>query len=234
MNTTAPDSAPIRVAHLPDSWQQALEAEFAAPYFYELRDFLVRERAEHTVYPPAPDVFNALRFTPLEDVKVLILGQDPYHGPNQAHGLSFSVKKGVRIPPSLQNIYKELQSDTGFVPPRHGNLEGWAAQGVLLLNAVLTVRAGEANSHAGHGWERLTDMMIRAVNAKEERVVFILWGAYARKKKALITGPQHVVIESAHPSPLSVTRFLGSKPFSQANAALEQAGRGAIDWAALD
>lgn len=234
MDTQTPAQT-IRIAGLPQSWQAALEGEFSAPYFHELKDFLVRERAEHTVYPPAPDVFNALRFTPLEDVKVLILGQDPYHGPNQAHGLSFSVKKGVRIPPSLQNIYKELQSDIpDFTPPKHGNLEGWAHQGVLLLNAVLTVRAGEANSHAGHGWERLTDTIIRAVNAKEERVVFILWGAYARKKKALITGPQHVVIESAHPSPLSVTRFWGSKPFSQANAALEEAGRGAIDWSALE
>lgn len=226
--------APIRIAALPDSWHAALDGEFSAPYFYQLKDFLVRERAEHTVYPPAPDVFNALRFTPLDDVKVLILGQDPYYGPRQAHGLSFSVKQGVAIPPSLRNIYQELQSDIpGFVPPQHGNLEGWARQGVLLLNAVLTVRAGEANSHAGHGWEQLTDAIIRAVNAQPQRVVFILWGAYARKKKALITGKQHVIIESAHPSPLSAARFFGTHPFSRANAALEEAGRSPIDWSAL-
>lgn len=221
----------ILPAGLPESWQRALGAEFAAPYFHELKDFLVQERREGNIFPPAPDVFNALRFTPLADVKVLILGQDPYHRPGQAHGLSFSVRPGVPIPPSLRNIYKELVADIpGVMPPRHGYLKPWAEQGILLLNAVLTVREGQANSHAGRGWEHFTDAVIRAVNDRPERVVFVLWGAYARKKKKLITGPQHVVIESAHPSPLSEAKFFGSRPFSQVNAALEEAGRGAIDW----
>lgn len=232
---TVPDAAEppkaIMPAGLPESWQRALEPEFAAPYFHDLKDFLVQERREQTIFPPAADVFNALRFTPLEDVKVLILGQDPYHRPGQAHGLSFSVRPGVTVPPSLRNIYKELVADIpGFTPPRHGYLKPWAQQGILLLNAVLTVREGQANSHANKGWEHFTDAVIRAVNDRPERVVFVLWGAYARKKKKLITGPQHVVIESAHPSPLSEAKFFGSRPFSQVNAALEEAGRGAIDW----
>ena len=217
-------------AGLPESWRRALAGEFSAPYFHELRDFLAEERRTQTIYPPAPDVFNALRATPLENVKVLILGQDPYHGAGQGHGLSFSVRPGVRVPPSLQNIYKELREDVGFTPPRHGYLKSWAEQGVLLLNAVLTVRAGQANSHAGKGWEQFTDAVIRAVNAKPGRVVFVLWGAYARKKKKLITGVQHAVIESAHPSPLSAERFFGSRPFSKVNAALTQAGETPIDW----
>jgi len=227
----APTPRAIQPAGLPDSWQHALEDVFAAPAFHQLRDFLVRERREQTIYPPAPDVFSALRLTPLEDVKVLILGQDPYHRPGQAHGLSFSVRPGVPVPPSLRNIYKELQTDLpGFTPPRHGYLRAWAEQGVLLLNAVLTVREGQPNSHANQGWEAVTDAVIRAVNDRPERVVFVLWGAYARKKKALITGPQHVVIESAHPSPLSVANFLGTRPFSRVNAALQEAGRTPIDW----
>lgn len=226
-------SAPkgIVPAGLPGDWQEALAAEFAAPYFHDLKDFLVQERREHTIYPPPADVMNALRFTPLGNVKVFILGQDPYHGPGQAHGLSFSVRPGVRIPPSLRNIYKELQADIeGFVPPKHGYLRSWAEQGVLLLNAVMTVRAGNANSHKDKGWEKFTDAVIRAVNAKEERVVFVLWGAYARKKAKLITGRQHVIIESAHPSPLSEAMFFGSRPFSKVNAALEEAGETPIDW----
>ncbi|KEF34786.1 hypothetical protein RDMS_05015 [Deinococcus sp. RL] len=228
---TAPETPkPLIPAGLPDSWREALHDEFAAPYFHALRDFLVEERRQHTVYPPAPDVFNALRYTPLEAVKVLILGQDPYHGPGQAHGLAFSVRPGVRPPPSLANIYKELQADVGFQPPRHGYLRHWAEQGVLLLNAVLTVRRGEPNSHAGRGWERLTDAVIRQVNAKESRVVFVLWGAYARKKAKLVTNPQHVILESAHPSPLSVAKFLGTRPFSKVNAALEESGQTPIDW----
>lgn len=218
-------------AHLPDDWKEALASEFAAPYFHDLKDFLVAERREQTIYPPAPDVFNALRFTPLSEVKVLILGQDPYHGEGQAHGLSFSVRPGVRVPPSLRNIYKELQSDVpGFTPPKHGYLRAWAEQGVLLLNAVLTVRAGQANSHQGKGWETFTDAVIRAVNAKQERVVFVLWGAYARKKAKLITGQQHVIIESAHPSPLSEAKFFGTRPFSRVNAALQEAGETPINW----
>ncbi len=222
---------PLFPADLPADWKEALAAEFAAPYFYELRDFLVQERREHTIYPPAPDVFNALRYTPLSEVKVMILGQDPYHGPGQAHGLSFSVRPGVRIPPSLRNIFKELQSDIpGFTPPRDGYLRPWAQQGVLMINAVLTVRAGQANSHQGKGWEQMTDAVIRAVNARPGRVVFVLWGAYARKKARLITGPQHVIIESAHPSPLSEAKFFGTRPFSRVNAALEEAGASPIDW----
>lgn len=223
-------SKPILPAGLPESWQRALEAEFAAPYFHALKDFLVEERRQHNVFPPAPDVFNALRYTPLENVKVFILGQDPYHGPGQAHGLAFSVRPGVRPPPSLGNIYKELQEDVGAKPPKHGYLRHWAEQGVLLLNAVLTVRQGDPNSHAGKGWEGFTDAVIRAVNEKETRVVFVLWGAYARKKARLVTGKQHVIIESAHPSPLSVMKFMGTRPFSRVNAALEQVGETPIDW----
>lgn len=221
---------PLMPAGLPNSWQRVLAPEFASPSFHALKDFLVEERRTHNVFPPAPDVFNALRFTPLEDVKVLILGQDPYHGPEQAHGLSFSVRPGVRPPPSLQNIYKELRDDVGFQIPKHGYLRHWAEQGVLLLNAVLTVRQAEPNSHANKGWEQITDAVIRAVNAKETRVVFVLWGAYARKKARLITGKQHVIIESAHPSPLSVTKFMGTKPFSRVNAALEEAEETPINW----
>lgn len=228
-----PDQAtptPIIPARLPLDWQQALTAEFSAPYFHQLRDFLVQERANATVYPAAPDVFNALRYTALSNVKVLILGQDPYHGPKQAHGLSFSVLPGVRVPPSLANIYQELQDDLGITAPKHGYLRSWSEQGVLLLNAVLTVRAGKANSHAGKGWEHLTDAVIREVNAKSERVVFVLWGGYARKKKPLITGRQHVIIESGHPSPLSIRYFRGSKPFSKINAALQESEQQPINW----
>lgn len=226
------DLPPILPAGLPQDWQDALMDEFRAEYFHDLTAFLKQERAEHTVYPPAPDVFNALRLTPLAEVKVLILGQDPYHGKGQANGLSFSVRRGVRIPPSLQNIFKELHDDLPEVPlPKHGDLSGWARQGVLLLNAVMTVRARQAASHTGQGWEEFTDAVIGAVNSKPERVVFVLWGAYARRKKKLITGPQHVVIESAHPSPYSADQFFGSRPFSQTNAALLEVGAQAIDWA---
>ena len=225
-------SVPIlRPAGLPESWAQALAAEFAAPYFRELKDFLVEERKNFTIYPPAPDVMNALRFTPLDQVKVFILGQDPYHGAGQAHGLSFSVRPGQRIPPSLRNIYKELTTDIqGFQTPRHGYLRAWAEQGVLMLNAVLTVREATPNSHKDRGWEKFTDAVIRAVNAKEERVVFVLWGAYARKKAKLITGKHHVIVESGHPSPLSEKSFFGTRPFSQVNAALSDAGQTPIDW----
>lgn len=225
------DLPPILPAGLPEDWQAALMDEFRAGYFHELTAFLKQERAEQTVYPPAPDVFNALRLTPLADVKVLILGQDPYHGRGQANGLSFSVRRGIRIPPTLRNIFKELHEDLPEVPiPRHGDLTAWARQGVLLLNAVLTVRAAQPASHAEQGWEELTDAIIEVVNAKEERVVFVLWGAYARKKKKLITGQQHVVIESAHPSPYSEANFFGTRPFSAVNAALREAGREEVDW----
>lgn len=212
-------------------WNPVLREELAKPYWGRLQSFVAQERAEHLVFPPAEDVFTALHLTPRAQVKVLILGQDPYHGPGQAHGLCFSVRPEVAVPPSLVNIFKELQADLGFAPPGHGCLEHWAQEGVLLLNAVLTVRARQAASHAGKGWETFTDEVIRAVNAKDERVVFVLWGAYARKKKALVDTTRHVVIESAHPSPLSAHNgFLGSRPFSRANGALEAAGRAPVDW----
>ena len=183
------------------------------------------------MYPPHDEVFRALHLTPYADTRVFILGQDPYHGPGQANGLAFSVADGVRIPPSLQNIHKELESDLGLARPSHGNLERWAANGVLLLNATLTVRGGNAASHQKRGWETFTDRVIAAVNAKPERVVFILWGNSARKKKTLIDRNRHVVIESPHPSPLSAHRgFFGSKPFSKANDALVAAGRTPVDW----
>ena len=216
---------------MPTDWNPILRSEFEKPYWKPLQEFVASERAEHPVYPPHDEVFAALHLTPYANVKVLILGQDPYHGPGQAHGLCFSVQPGVDKPPSLVNIFKELQSDLGVAPPSHGCLDQWARQGVLLLNAVLTVRAHKANSHQGKGWEQFTDEVIRAVNAKPERVVFVLWGAYARKKRALITGRQHVIIESAHPSPLSATNgFFGSRPFSRANEALAAAGREPVDW----
>ena len=209
-----------------------LRGEFSKPYWERLQEFVADQRARYTVYPPEHEVFAALHLTSYADTRVVILGQDPYHGPRQAHGLCFSVQPDVAIPPSLANIYKELHSDLGIVPPQHGNLESWARQGVLLLNATLTVRAGQAASHSGHGWETFTDEVLRTVNAKPQRVVFLLWGSYARKKKSLIDVTRHVVIESAHPSPLSAHNgFFGSRPFSRANAALTEAGRQPIDWA---
>ncbi|TML15769.1 MAG: uracil-DNA glycosylase [Actinobacteria bacterium] len=212
-------------------WNPVLRAELAKPYWEPLQKFVADERTQHTVYPPSDEVFSALYLTPFADVKVLILGQDPYHGPRQAHGLCFSVRPGIERPPSLVNIFKELRDDLGLQPPNHGCLEGWAQQGVLLLNAVLTVRANNANSHQGKGWEQFTDEIIRTVNDKPETVVFILWGAYARKKRALIDTARHVVIESAHPSPLSANNgFFGSRPFSRANSALIEAGRDPVDW----
>jgi uracil-DNA glycosylase len=212
-------------------WNPVLRGEFAKPYWQELQQFVHAERQRTTVFPPAPDVFRALHLTPLAETKVLILGQDPYHGDGQAHGLCFSVQAGIPAPPSLVNIHKELAQDLGCPSPRHGNLEHWARQGVLLLNAVLTVRAHQANSHQGKGWEQFTDEVIRAVDAKQETVVFILWGGYARKKKALIDRARHVVIESPHPSPLSAHNgFFGSRPFSRANEALVAAGREPVDW----
>jgi len=213
-------------------WNPLLRGEFTKPYWTDLQEFVRSERARAAVYPPAEQVFSALHLTPYADTRVLILGQDPYHGPGQAHGLCFSVAPGVPPPPSLVNIFQELRNDLGAPPPGHGNLEHWATQGVLLLNAVLTVRAHAAGSHAGKGWEVFTDEVIRTVSAKPERVVFILWGAYARKKRPLIDTSRHVIIESAHPSPLSARNgFFGSRPFSRANAALEEAGRTPIDWA---
>jgi uracil-DNA glycosylase len=212
-------------------WNPILSAEFEKPYWAELQQFVFEERQRGVVYPPHDEVFAALHLTPYAEVKAVILGQDPYHGRNQAHGLCFSVRPGVSLPPSLQNIYKELEQDLGYPPASHGCLDHWARQGVLLLNTSLTVRGGKAASHAGKGWETFTDEVLRAVNEKEERVVFILWGAHARKKKALVDRGRHVVIESAHPSPHSASYgFFGSRPFSRANAALVEAGREPIDW----
>jgi uracil-DNA glycosylase len=212
-------------------WNPVLRGEFAKPYWVELQQFVAAERGRTTVYPAHDEVFAALHLTPFAEVKAVILGQDPYHGPDQAHGLCFSVRPGVRPPPSLQNIFKELEADLGIPPPSHGCLDSWARQGVLLLNASLTVRAGKAASHQGKGWETFTDEVLRTVNTKQERVVFILWGASARRKKALIDTSRHVVIESPHPSPLSASSgFFGSRPFSRANAALVEAGREPIDW----
>lgn len=212
-------------------WNPLLRDQFELAYWRDLQDFVAHERRHHPVYPPADEVFAALRLTPHADVKVMILGQDPYHGPQQAHGLCFSVRNGVRVPPSLMNIHKELRADLGLAIPDHGNLEAWARRGVLLLNATLTVRGGAAASHQQHGWETFTDQVIRVVNAKDESVVFILWGASARRKRALIDTGRHTIIESAHPSPLSAHNgFLGSRPFSQANVALIAAGREPVDW----
>ena len=212
-------------------WNPLLRGEFAKPYWHELQAFVDAERAAARVYPPPDEVFAALHQTPYESVKVVILGQDPYHGPNQAHGLCFSVRRGVAIPPSLRNIHAELHADVGVPIPDHGNLDAWAAQGVLLLNTTLTVRAGNAASHQRRGWETFTDEVIRVVDAKPERVVFVLWGAAARKKRSLISTDRHAVITSAHPSPLSAHNgFFGSRPFSRTNELLVEAGREPVDW----
>ncbi len=212
-------------------WNPLLRNEFAKPYWRPLQDFVGQERALHTVYPPNDEVFAALHLTPYANTRVMILGQDPYHGPGQAHGLCFSVRRGVAVPPSLQNIHRELKDDLGLAPPRHGNLEHWATEGVLLLNTTLTVRAGQAASHHGKGWEAFTDQVIRVVNDKVDPVVFILWGSHARAKKSLIDSGRHVVIESAHPSPLSAhSGFFGSRPFSRTNDALTVRSSRPIDW----
>ncbi|MGE4324243.1 MAG: uracil-DNA glycosylase [Sphingobium sp.] len=222
-----------RTIKLHESWRTALLAEFESPYMQALRHFLQEEKAKgKRIFPKGGEYFRALDLTPLDAVKVVILGQDPYHGEGQAHGLCFSVRPGVRPPPSLVNIYKELQSDLGLAPPRHGFLEHWARQGVLLLNSVLTVEMARAASHQGQGWEKFTDAIVRLVNARREPVVFMLWGAYAQRKAAFVDQSRHLVLRSAHPSPLSAHNgFLGSRPFSKANAFLETHGRGPIDWA---
>lgn len=219
------------MAILRNDWAEYLEAEFSKPYYLQLRKFLVEEYRTRVIYPDMYDIFNALHYTSYADTKVVILGQDPYHGPGQAHGLSFSVKPGVAPPPSLQNIFKELHDDLGCRIPNHGYLVSWAEQGVLLLNTVLTVRANTPNSHRNIGWEIFTDSVIRALNAKEEPVVFILWGSHAQKKTELITDKRHHIIRSPHPSPLSAHRgFFGSRPFSAANRFLQAQGRGEINW----
>lgn len=221
-----------REIKLSDTWLNALQAEFEAPYMQELSAFLRAEKQSgKQIYPSGDAIFAALNATPIDSVRVVILGQDPYHGPDQAHGLSFSVPPGIRVPPSLQNIYKELVSDIGINMPSHGNLTAWAEQGVLLLNAVLTVQAANAGSHQGRGWERFTDRVIQVVNEQQQNVVFMLWGAYAQKKGQVIDRSRHLVLQAPHPSPLSAHRgFLGCRHFSQANAYLTQHGKAAIDW----
>ncbi len=239
MNTTPPtttDPAVSIPAGLGEGWRAALSDEFGAPYMASLKRFLMEEKqAGKRIFPRGENWFAALALTPLESVRVVILGQDPYHGPGQAHGLCFSVPPGVRPPPSLGNIYKELQSDLGLAIPRHGFLESWAKQGVLLLNSVLTVEMARAASHQGRGWERFTDAVITAVARQEAPVAFLLWGAYAQRKGAFIEdisrGGRHLVLKAAHPSPLSAHNgFLGCRHFSQANSFLRDAGRGEIDW----
>ncbi|MEI7369527.1 uracil-DNA glycosylase [Pectobacterium sp. 1950-15] len=215
------------------TWHDVLAQEKQQPYFINTLEFVGKERAAgKIIYPPQKDVFNAFRFTELHQVKVVILGQDPYHGPNQAHGLSFSVRPGVPAPPSLANIYKELASDIpGFEIPRHGFLQSWAEQGVLLLNTVLTVEAGQAHSHANLGWETFTDRVIAALNEQREGLIFLLWGSHAQKKGNIIDQRRHHILKSPHPSPLSAHRgFMGCKHFSQANQLLEQQGLSPIDW----
>jgi uracil-DNA glycosylase len=217
---------------LEESWKSALAAEFENPYMQTLKAFLTAQKASgKRIFPKGSEYFRALNLTPLADVKVVILGQDPYHGPGQAHGLCFSVRPGVRIPPSLVNIYKEMQADLGIPPARHGFLEHWAEQGVLLLNSVLTVEEAQAASHQGKGWETFTDAVIRRVNEECEAVVFMLWGAYAQRKAAFVDTSRHLVLKAAHPSPLSAHNgFLGCRHFSQANAYLMSHGRPPIDW----
>jgi uracil-DNA glycosylase len=216
---------------IPASWQPILAEETKKPYYQKLQAFLAEERHTHTVFPPEPEVFTALATTPYERVSVLLLGQDPYHDDNQAHGLCFSVRPGIKPPPSLVNMFKELRDDLGCRIPNNGYLKHWAEQGILMLNAVLTVRAHEPNSHKNKGWEQFTDMIIRAVSAKSDRVVCVLWGGYAAKKLALIDTERHAVIQSAHPSPLSARNgFFGSRPFSRINAELRASGKPEIDW----
>jgi uracil-DNA glycosylase len=214
-----------------NDWEALLEPEMQKPYYRELRQFLIGEYRTHRIYPDMYSIFNAMHYTAYEDVKVVILGQDPYHGPGQAHGLSFSVLPGVPAPPSLVNIFKELQDDLGCAIPNNGCLKPWAEQGVLLLNAVLTVREHQAASHQGRGWEQFTDHIIELLNQREKPLAFILWGSPARRKKSMITNPRHFIVESPHPSPLSAFRgFFGSRPFSRVNEFLESTGQEPIDW----
>lgn len=216
---------------IPKSWRSRLSEELKKPYFEALQEFVDRERETHTVYPPEKNVYSALEITPYNRVNVLLLGQDPYPGEGQAHGLSFSVRPGIKPPQSLVNIFKELKTDVGFRIPNNGYLVPWAKQGILMLNAVLTVRAHEPNSHKGKGWEKFTDAIIRHVNDKESAVVFVLWGGYAQKKISLIDAEKHRIIKSAHPSPLSARHgFFGSRPFSKINKALRESGHPEIDW----
>lgn len=221
-----------RAVQLAEDWKRVLGDEFQQPYMQQLRSFLIEEKAAgKIIYPPGPLIFNALNSTPLDKVKVVIIGQDPYHGPGQAHGLCFSVQPGVRTPPSLRNIYKEIERDLGHPIPAHGYLQSWAEQGVLLLNAVLTVTQGQAGAHANRGWERFTSRIIEILNSQCEHLVFLLWGSYAQKKGQHIDESRHCVLKSVHPSPLSAHRgFIGCGHFSAANAYLLEHGRGPIDW----
>lgn len=222
------------MVHIGNDWDEILREEFEKEYYLKIRQFLKNEYFTKTVYPSMHDIFNALKYTPRSETKVVILGQDPYHEPMQAHGLSFSVKKGVKIPPSLVNIYKELGTDIGMPTPDHGELTSWARQGVLLLNATLTVRQGQANSHQGIGWAIFTDEIIKALDKCDNPMVFILWGANARSKKKYVTNKNHLVIESTHPSPLSAYNgFFGSRPFSRANEFLVKNGVAPINWASV-
>jgi uracil-DNA glycosylase len=216
---------------IPRGWQSIVGTEPSKPYYQKLEVFLAGERAKYTVYPPEDEVFSAMQFTSFKDVNVLLLGQDPYHDENQAHGLCFSVRPGIAPPPSLQNIFKELHSDVGCFTPNNGYLVPWAKQGILMLNAVLTVRAHQANSHKDKGWEIFTDKIIHAVGEKDSPLVFLLWGAYAQKKIPLIDTSKHVILTTTHPSPLSAHRgFIGSHVFSRTNEALRKAGKPEIDW----
>ena len=219
------------MVHLGNDWDEILRGEFESEYYLSLREFLKYEYSHHRIYPPMNDIFNALRYTSYADTRVVILGQDPYHGEGQAHGLCFSVKDGTPPPPSLKNIFKELETDLGINPPKNPELTGWARQGVLLLNTTLTVREASPQSHKGHGWEIFTDRVISLLSKREEPIVFILWGGNARAKKSLIDTKRHCIIESAHPSPLSAYNgFFGSRPFSRANDFLRSIGRDAIDF----
>ena len=221
----------VFMSMITNDWLEPLSSEFRKEYYSQLYNFVKGEYSKTVVYPPAEDIFNAFHFTPLKDVKVLLLGQDPYHNEHQAHGLSFSVQPGQDIPPSLVNIYKELHDDLGCYIPNNGYLEKWAKQGVLLLNTVLTVRAHQANSHRGIGWEQFTDAAIKILNQQDRPIVFILWGRPAQQKKAMLNNPHHLILEAPHPSPLSAYRgFFGSKPFSQTNRFLEEHGVAPIDW----
>ena len=219
------------MAAINNDWLEALKDEFRKPYYKKLFETVNEEYKTRLIFPPADDIFNAFHLTPLSNVKVVILGQDPYHNVGQAHGLCFSVKKGVEVPPSLVNIYQELHDDLGCDIPNNGYLKKWADQGVLLLNTVLTVRAHQANSHQGHGWEQFTDAVIQAVNAQDRPIVYFLWGSPARRKKSMLTNPKHLILEAPHPSPLSAYRgFFGCKHFSKANEFLKANGEEPIDW----
>ncbi len=226
-----PDKSSVMNVQIEPSWKQRLAGEFEKPYFAALTDFVRQEYRTATCYPPGKLIFNAFNLCPFDKVKVVIIGQDPYHGPGQAHGLCFSVNDGVPFPPSLQNIFKEIRDDVGTPVPQSGNLTRWAEQGVLLLNATLTVRAHQAGSHQRHGWEEFTDAAIRALAEERDHLVFILWGAYAQRKGAFIDRSRHLVLASAHPSPLSAYNgFFGNRHFSLANAYLEQHGETPIKW----